>query len=653
MDSSLVIETVCRKRKSCCHARLKQTGDAAHGVTNRLLEAVKTVNPAKYKDAYNRLARLHVLRSDAKRREELLQRLEKAAPSWAGALRSRNGIHGQVNLPGNVNEAWLWRQLNDELDDRGRTSLEELQAEIETLRESLRKITAELVETRAWSAQVKRTTLTQRQALQGWKQLMRRVGKGTGAKASKFMAEARKLMPLCQSAVPVWIMPLSRVAETYDPRKNKFDVVIIDEASQADVMALVALYMGRQIVVVGDHEQVSPTAVGQNQTEVQKLIDAHLADIPNAVLYDGLFSIYDLAKTVYQPVCLREHFRCVAPIIQFSNHLSYDGKIKPLRDDSRVLDKPPTVAYRVEGAVTQRQINGVEAEAIASLLIACTEMPEYSRATFGVISMVGDKQAALIDQMLRNRLTEAECIQRRIQCGNPSQFQGDERDVIFLSMVDSPHEMGGPLTRRTEGYQDIYKKRYNVAASRARDQMWVVYSLHPDHDLKDGDLRLQLIRHAQDPDNLLSLFEQKSKEADSDFEKQVLKRLLLAGYKVTPQWKVGAYRIDMVVEGAGRRLAIECDGDKYHTAENLAEDMNRQAILERLGWRFARIRGSQYFRNPDQTMQVIFDKLNQMDIPPEGERDASAIAAHGELKERVIRRAMEIQRTWRETEQTG
>ncbi|MZP29762.1 hypothetical protein GTO91_08595 [Heliobacterium undosum] len=83
--------------------------------------------------------------------------------------------------------------------------------------------------------------------------------------------------------------------------------------------------------------------------------------------------------------------------------------------------------------------------------------------------------------------------------------------MIFLSMVNSPNDMGGPLTRRTEGYQDLYKKRYNVAASRARDQMWVVYSLHPDTDLQDGDLRLQLIRHAQDPYNLLNLFEQNRK----------------------------------------------------------------------------------------------------------------------------------------------
>ena len=70
----------------------------------------------------------------------------------------------------------------------------------------------------------------------------------------------------------------------------------------------------------------------------------------------------------------------------------------------------------------------------------------------------------------------------------------------------------------------------------------------------------------------------------------------------------------MVVVGGERRLAIECDGDRYHPLEKLAEDMDRQAILERLGWTFARIRGSAFFRNPDEAMQPVFEKLAAMDI---------------------------------------
>ena len=87
--------------------------------------------------------------------------------------------------------------------------------------------------------------------------------------------------------VPVWIMPLNRVYESFDPRTTGFDVVIIDEASQSDVTALAALYLARTHVVVGDKEQVTPDAIGQRADDVQRLIATDLQDIPNNHLYDG------------------------------------------------------------------------------------------------------------------------------------------------------------------------------------------------------------------------------------------------------------------------------------------------------------------------------------------------------------------------------
>jgi very-short-patch-repair endonuclease len=132
--------------------------------------------------------------------------------------------------------------------------------------------------------------------------------------------------------------------------------------------------------------------------------------------------------------------------------------------------------------------------------------------------------------------------------------------------------------------------------------------------------------------------------------KEVLERLLQAGDRVTPQWPVGRYRIDMVVEGGGNRLAIECDGDRYHTLENLAEDMERQAILERLKWRFLRIRGSVFYRGKEAAMEHVFLKLEQMGIPPTGVciepipnlRDAVAVE--------LIRRAAELKAEWQAQE---
>lgn len=414
--------------------------------------------------------------------------------------------------------------LDDELDDRAKKSMEELLSRITYLAGQLREKTALLVEKKAWAAQVRHITVPQRLALNGWKQLMHKIGRGTGKRAPGLRAEARKLMPMCQSAVPVWIMPLSRVVENFNPRHNQFDVVIIDEASQAEVLALTAIYMGKQVVVVGDNEQVSPSAVGQKADETDKLIDEHLQDIPNAKLYDGLFSIYDLAGTAFQPICLREHFRCVTPIIQFSNYLSYEGKIKPLRDASTVMVRPHTVAYRVQGGTSYKKTNEKEVQVVASLVVACTEQPEYKEASIGVISLVGEEQAGAIDRLLQHYLPAEDYKRRRIQCGNPAQFQGDERDIIFLSMVDAASGEG-PLSRRGEGANEMFKKRYNVAASRARDQMWVVYSMDPENDLKPGDIRGELIKHAKDPQAILRMLDTAEKETESEFEKQVLFRL--------------------------------------------------------------------------------------------------------------------------------
>ncbi|HWI50617.1 MAG TPA: AAA domain-containing protein, partial [Symbiobacteriaceae bacterium] len=546
--------------------------------------------------------------------------------------------------------AWLWRQLHDELERRGATSMSELQVRIGDLSEQLQRLTATLVEKRSWASQVRRTNLEQRQALNGWKLSVKRAGKGTGKRAPRLLADARRLMPVCQTAVPVWIMPLSRVVENFDPRRNRFDVVIIDEASQSDVMALVALYLGKQVVVVGDNEQVSPSAVGQDLDEVQKLIDEHLPGIPSHVHYDGQLSIYDMAQMSFEPICLREHFRCVSPIIQFSNHLSYNGKITPLRDASEVKRRPHTVVYRTpdtDGSLRQREL---ESLTVTSLLVAMTEQPEYAEATFGVIGMVGDDQAMRIDTFLRRFMSTTAYTQHKVQCGNPANFQGDERDVILLSMVDH-NEGTGPLSLKSMGANDMFKKRFNVAASRARDQMWIVHSLNPDVDLKAEDLRLRLIQHAENPYALVNLMQQEQVRTESEFERLVLQMLVSAGYKVKTQWSVGAYRIDMVVEGAGKHLAVECDGDRYHTMDDLPQDMARQAILERLGWRFVRIRGSQFFRNPEAAMKPVFERLQKLGIPPEGTAGGEAFSDEQalELRDRVIRRAAELRREWANT----
>jgi very-short-patch-repair endonuclease len=168
-----------------------------------------------------------------------------------------------------------------------------------------------------------------------------------------------------------------------------------------------------------------------------------------------------------------------------------------------------------------------------------------------------------------------------------------------------------------EGAYELVKKRYNVAASRARDQLWVVHSFDAHRDLKPDDLRFQLLQHAMDPASALRSVNPDDTKPESELEREVAKRLSEAGFRTNLRMSVGHCRIGMVVKGAGdKRLAVECDGDRYRSLESLAEDAARQAILERLGWQFVRIRGSAFYRDPDASLRRVFDRLDEMGIRP-------------------------------------
>lgn len=603
------------------------------GCIAKIVKAVNNKDVNSYDQALVYLRRIYAIKPLVDERDRLISLLKELAPSWANFLSQRISPHNQSIPPGNIVQAWLWRQLSDILDERSKLDAQQLQNELDSIGDTLREVTRELVDSKAWAEQLRRlqSDNSMRQALVGWLDTAKRLASTRQLdKRQTLLSEARKLMKKCSEAVPVWIMPISIMAESFDPQTTKFDVVIIDEASQADINALIPLYMGTQIVVVGDHEQVTPLGVGKDQTILENLRKSMLSDIPNAHLYDNMSSIYDLARQSFgEGVRLVEHFRCVPQIISFSNALSYEGKIRPLREASSSNLKPSCVPFRVNG-MRDGDINREEAEQIILLIKAMIRHEAYAGKTIGVISMLGESQATLIQSMIHKEIESIEIETRRIQSGISGEFQGDERDVIFLSMVDSASDTH-PLRATGEGAFEQTKKRYNVAASRARDQLWVIHSFDPDLHLKVSDIRYRLLQHVRDPNSSVRNLEQEIIRTESPFEKEVLKRLINAGFKVTTQVEVGYFRIDMVVEGNGKRLAVECDGDRYHPIEKLADDMNRQAILERLGWKFARIRGSAFYRNPDQAMSSVFKLLEEQEIFPFASNNMDSIQEEKKL----------------------
>jgi very-short-patch-repair endonuclease len=180
--------------------------------------------------------------------------------------------------------------------------------------------------------------------------------------------------------------------------------------------------------------------------------------------------------------------------------------------------------------------------------------------------------------------------------------------------------------------------------------MWVVHSLNHETDLQVGDYRRRLVEHTLDPEAWERELQKRLSQADprsKEFQGVVLRRLMEKEYNVMPEFPAGAYSIDLVVTGNGRRLAIECDGEQFHGPEKLQGDLERQAVLERLGWTFVRIRGSLFFRDQERAMQPVFSRLQELNITPESVPNSkSAKQPQAIILERVIRRAEELRRLW-------
>jgi very-short-patch-repair endonuclease len=201
----------------------------------------------------------------------------------------------------------------------------------------------------------------------------------------------------------------------------------------------------------------------------------------------------------------------------------------------------------------------------------------------------------------------------RILCGDSTTMQGQERDIVFLSMV-TDRASARTMADRKAG------QRFNVAMSRARDRLYLVRSVARSH-LKPADLKHKVIAHFDDPlPNGTKIVDASLIDrCQSGFEREVCKRLFDAGYRVVPQMKAGAFAIDLVVEGTDdRRLAIELDGDRYHGPDRWDQDMARQAALERAGWVFWRVFGSQWKADPDLWWRRLVKRLDDLGIAPIG-----------------------------------
>ncbi|WP_238438615.1 AAA domain-containing protein, partial [Frankia nepalensis] len=680
------------------HQRVREPGAPAAEL-RRVAGALATRDLAGYRTA--RLALLDALaaRQASARRAELLDRLTRAHPGLADLLVAAAGLaepdhDGWRRRLDRFDEAWAWALAAGWLADAdaarraadgttgglevgglqvGGLGVGDLDTQLDAAEDAVGAATAELAGAKAWRHCLERMGTRESAALRAYADAVAAGGRLAGRHAERYRQAAREAMALAQTAVPAWVMPIAEVLATIPAVRDSFDVVIVDEGSQAGLDSLFLLWLAPRVIIVGDDRQCTPPvalpvtsakpaadlpaglpdrlrppggdlgsgrgagagglgADGEDDAldQVFRRLDALLPDLPGwlRVSFTPRSSLFSLLRTRFGEVIrLREHFRCMPEIIEWSSAMFYrDAPLVPLRQFG--ADRLPPLRARyvphahttgVAGALR----NPAEAEALVSHVLASAADPRHDGASFGVVVLQGGGQAELIRSLLAARMSAAEQQRRRLRVGTPPDFQGDERDVVFLSMVVAPGTPTMALTRQE------YQRRFNVAASRARDQVWLFHSVNLD-DLDPGDLRHNYLSYVlsrghagrSDADQPPRLDEVAPDiphpRFDSLFEQRVFRELVRAGYRVAPQVEVNGRRIDLVVAGGRARLAVECDGDEVGTPEQVAHDFARERQLRRAGWPFWRIRQSDFESDPASALAGLWPRLAAAGIAPSG-----------------------------------
>jgi hypothetical protein len=462
--------------------------------------------------------------------------------------------------------------------------------------------------------------------------------------------------PVVFDLKPVWLMSPLSVSDTLPLRPDAFDVVIFDEASQIPLESAVpSIFRAPQAIVVGDEMQLPPTDFFSART------DDHEEDGDTLLAEDGRLFEYDLSANSFLDHAAKNlparmlgwHYRSRSEsLIAFSNWAFYQGRLLTVPENrpaevgrgeivarhpadgdanaARILDRP--VAFHlVEGAVYENRRNRAEAGYVAHLVRGLLASPE--RRSIGIVAFSeaqqGEIESALSalareDRGFAERL-EAE--QSREEDGqfvgllvkNLENVQGDERDVVILSVCygrapDGRMRMNfGPINQSGGG------RRLNVAFSRARHHMCVVSSIRHGEitrECSDGAgclgsyLRYAEAASAGDTAGARRVLrdlavwrdlEERSGPRSDAVVRQIGAALGQRGYEVETGVGMSRFRCDLAARRRGEtgyRLGVLVDTDEHYRQGDLLErDLLRPALLRAFGWQVAHVLASDWYRD--------------------------------------------------------
>lgn len=433
-----------------------------------------------------------------------------------------------------------------------------------------------------------------------------------------------------QAIKPVFMMSPLSVAQFLEPGAVEFDLLVMDEASQIQpVDALGAIARCHQIVVVGDTRQLPPTRffarmtsdVPEQEDQEASASAAEAKDIESIL---GLCCARGLPQTM-----LRWHYRSRHhSLIAVSNCEFYENRLFIVPSPHSSSSGLGLHFHHVPEGVFDSGASGtnrLEAKVICGAVIKhARQSPELS---LGVAAFSVRQQQAILDEMelLRRENPETESFFSRhthepFFIKNLENVQGDERDVIFISVGYGRNAHGymamrfGPLS--VEGGE----RRLNVLISRAKTRCEVFSSIvAEDIDLARvsgrGVVALRtFLNYART--GLLSVAEVSGREEDSPFEEAVRRAVESVGYEVHTQVGVAGFFIDLAVRNSAQPghylLGIECDGAPYHSSLSARDrDRLRQAVLEDHGWIIHRIWSTDWYQRPAEQLRKVQEAIER------------------------------------------
>ena len=595
-----------------------------HPIREIILNDLKKIDYNSYNETLTKIEKLDISKNQYQNFIAIQDRVELHLPLLLEYIQSDNFAKHNIQ---ELENAILYRNAQREINRLMDADYEQqLILDLNELENKERKLIAKLGSKMAWAEVLKGLDEDKslRQHLSAFAQFAAKA-RGKGKKALKFQKDVQKQMEKCKDSVPCWIMDFQKVAESIIPEQGMYDYVIIDEASQLGPDAIFLLYISKNVIIVGDDKQIAPENVGVDIDKMTPHIEKYLGDFEFKNCFHPAFSFFDFAKVFCDGMTvLQEHFRCMPEIIEFCNKYFYapSGKgLYPLKQYSENRLEPLKSVFCANGYVEGKYayiINEPEANEIAETIATLIEDERYNGKTFGVITLQGNQQSSQIENILLKKIGEKEYFKRKILCGNSASFQGDERDIILLSLVSAHNHIGNARVRSED------ERRFNVAVSRAKEQIWLFHSIQLEDLGNTNDLRYKLLDHFKNYNSkqpILSLPIERGlgtqpQPFDSWFEVDVYNDIVRKDISVIPQYEVakGRYRIDLVaLFPDGTKIAIECDGDKWHGSERYEDDMMRQKTLERCGWQFFRVRGYEYYTNRIKALEPLWRMIPKIE----------------------------------------